>query len=162
MSEANMISLVPLPQTELDSYLQDSIREYADDHVRTGNWKPEEALERSKREFDELLPQGVNSPGQHLFSIRERATELPVGMIWFAERGQGQTPFAFIYDLIILPEHRGKGYGEAAMRAVEDEARKLGLKRISLHVFGQNRVARNLYEKLGYEPTNIQMSKDLD
>ena len=32
---------------------------------------------------------------------------------------------------------------------------------ISLHVFGHNRVARALYEKLGYETTNVNMTEKL-
>jgi predicted GNAT family acetyltransferase len=30
-----------------------------------------------------------------------------------------------------------------------------------LHVFGHNQVARALYEKIGYEVTNVLMSKKL-
>jgi ribosomal protein S18 acetylase RimI-like enzyme len=47
------------------------------------------------------------------------------------------------------------------MRAAEDEARRLGVDTIRLHVFGHNTRARPLYDKLGYEPTNIMMSKTL-
>src|SRR5262245_31894401 len=156
-----MISLVPMSQTALDAYLDNAIREYADDHVKAGNWKPEEALERSKKEFAELLPMGVNSPKQHLYSIRDEDTGALVGMIWFAERSGEGGPHAWIYDFVVQPEYRGKGYGKAAMYALEDQVRAVGLEKISLHVFGKNQVAKNLYDQVGYQATNILMSKSL-
>ncbi len=47
------------------------------------------------------------------------------------------------------------------MIRLEVEARRLNLEAIRLHVFGHNTAARPLYEKLGYEPTNINMFKSL-
>lgn len=157
-----MISLVPMTQPELESYLAAAIREYADDHVRAGNWEAEGALERSKKEFDTLLPQGVHTPKQYVYSIHADDADKNIGMIWFADRSESSEPSAFIYDFVIQSEYRGQGYGAQAMRALEDEVRALGLRKISLHVFGDNRVARNLYAKLGYAETNVLMSKNLE
>jgi ribosomal protein S18 acetylase RimI-like enzyme len=70
----------------------------------------------------------------------------------------GQT-FAFIYDIIIFEEYRRRGYGEATMLAVEEKVREQGLNSIALHVFGHNHAAKTLYEKIGYEITDINMMK---
>jgi ribosomal protein S18 acetylase RimI-like enzyme len=78
-------------------------------------------------------------------------------MIWIAAFPERRR--AFIYDFSIHPPYRRKGYGAQALRAVEVKARALGLESIGLHVFGHNRAAQALYEKLGYEVTNINMSK---
>jgi ribosomal protein S18 acetylase RimI-like enzyme len=67
----------------------------------------------------------------------------------------------FIYDIVIEEHLRGKGYGRAALLLLEDVARALGKRRISLHVFAHNDRARRLYEELGYRPTNIVMAKEL-
>jgi ribosomal protein S18 acetylase RimI-like enzyme len=156
-----MISLIPMSQPAFEAYRDNAIREYAQEHVRAGNWKPDEALARSAAEFNQLLPAGVNSPQQHLYSIYDQNSGSVVGMLWFAEkRGEGE-PHAWIYDFVIQPEFRGKGYGAEAMRALEDEVRAVGLNKVSLHVFGHNQIARNLYEKAGYAITNILMSKSL-
>jgi ribosomal protein S18 acetylase RimI-like enzyme len=56
---------------------------------------------------------------------------------------------------------RGKGYGKQAMLMIEEKARELGLNSIGLHVFGSNKVARSLYEAVGYEVTSVNMSKKL-
>lgn len=157
-----MITLIPMSQTELDAYLEAAIREYADDHVRAGNWQAEGALERSKQEFDALLPQGVHTPKQYVFSIHDDALGKNIGLLWFADRSDTPEPCAWIYDFVIQKEYRGRGYGAPAMRALEDQVRAIGLDKISLHVFGDNRVARGLYAKMGYVETNVLMSKKLE
>jgi RimJ/RimL family protein N-acetyltransferase len=156
-----MVTLVPMTQAEFESYLEAAIREYADDHVRAGNWAAEGALERSRQEFDALLPQGVNTPQQYVFSIHADDADRNIGMLWFADRRATPGHCAWIYDFVIQEEYRGRGYGALAMRALEDQVRAVGLDKISLHVFGDNRVARGLYAKMGYVETNVLMSKKL-
>jgi ribosomal protein S18 acetylase RimI-like enzyme len=48
------------------------------------------------------------------------------------------------------------------MLLAEEEARRRGLMRMALNVFGGNDVARNLYRSLGYVETSVQMAKNLD
>ena len=48
------------------------------------------------------------------------------------------------------------------MQLVEIETRKLGCISIGLHVFGHIAAAVALYEKSGFQATNITMKKDLD
>jgi ribosomal protein S18 acetylase RimI-like enzyme len=64
-----------------------------------------------------------------------------------------------VYDLDIDEPYRGRGYGRAAMLFAEEEARRRGLTRISLHVGARNDVARNLYRSLGFEEHEVAMSK---
>jgi ribosomal protein S18 acetylase RimI-like enzyme len=70
-------------------------------------------------------------------------------------------PCLFVYDIHLEKEHRGRGYGKAAMRFAEEEARRRGLDRVALNVFGRNAVARRLYESLGYEENAVSMSKSV-
>jgi len=51
----------------------------------------------------------------------------------------------------VLKEFRGKGIGEALMRAALDKAKQKGLTRIELSVFDSNKGAMLLYHKLGFE-----------
>ena len=50
----------------------------------------------------------------------------------------------------IVEEHRGKGIGEALMRAALDLAQKCGLSRVELTVRADNERAIALYRKLGF------------
>ncbi len=154
-----MVRLFPMTPDELERYWKAAVEDYAQEHVRAGNWLPSEALQKAEKQFHQLLPDGTATPGQHLFTIEDAETASRVGMIWFAENRSRAEPVAFIYDFLIYPEYRRKGYGAQAMQAVEEEIRKLGISKIELHVFGHNTAARALYEKAGYGIAGIYMSK---
>jgi ribosomal protein S18 acetylase RimI-like enzyme len=156
-----MIYLRPMLEKEYIPYLERSIIEYAEDKIKAGNWHPSEALERSRQEFQKLLPEGPETPCQHLYSILADDLVEPVGIIWFAEILDTAKPYAFIYDFSIDEDYRRKGYGSQAMLALEDEVRQVGLEQIGLHVFGHNAAALALYQKLDYRITNINMMKTL-
>jgi ribosomal protein S18 acetylase RimI-like enzyme len=68
---------------------------------------------------------------------------------------------AWIYDIEIVRERRGEGYGRRLLRAVEQLAAERGATTIGLNVFGGNAVARGLYESCGFEVSSLQMRKAL-
>jgi ribosomal protein S18 acetylase RimI-like enzyme len=107
------------------------------------------------------LPDGVATKDHTLYDIEDEALGSKVGMIWLGRIMQGTKPAMFIYDFVIDEAHRRKGYGEQALLAAEVQAKALGYDTIALHVFGHNHAARALYEKLGYEITNVNMAKKL-
>jgi ribosomal protein S18 acetylase RimI-like enzyme len=108
-----------------------------------------------------MLPPGVATPDNHLFSLREAEGSTVVGMLWFAVQEQAGRKVAYVYDIAIHPPCQRRGYATHAFAALEGEARARGLAGIGLHVFGHNPGARALYERLGYEATNIHMFKKL-
>lgn len=55
-----------------------------------------------------------------------------------------------IQGLVVAEEARGAGVGRALLRAAQEEARKLGARRITLRVLGHNAPARKLYESEGF------------
>lgn len=154
------IELVPMTSEEFKAWLPGMIAVYAAEQVRSGRWSREEALERSREENNRLLPQGVATPDHRLWNIVPADGGEPVGILWI-QIMQKPAPTAFVYNIEIYPQFRRRGYAEQAMLKLEDEARRLGLEGIRLHVFGHNTAARPLYEKLGYVPTNINMLKRL-
>jgi ribosomal protein S18 acetylase RimI-like enzyme len=154
------IDLVPMTQEQYEAWLPGEMAGYADENVRTGRWSRDEALQKSRDDHAKLLPQGLATPDHRLWNItRERDGEA-VGMLW-VHLIRTPAPHAFIYNIEIYPQFRRHGYAMQAMRRLEDEARRLGAESIRLHVFGHNTAARPLYEKLGYVPTNINMTKRL-
>lgn len=168
-----MVRLVPMREEVFEDYIQDSLREYAQAHVKAGNWSPSEATRRAEEQFQSLLPQGMQSEGHHLLEIEDQGSGEKVGVVWVAEMGRGEDRAAFVYDLRVAPPFRRRGYGERAMRSVEALVVGLGSRTINLHVFADNAAARALYKKLGYEvvktfyggggeePTSYRMSKTL-
>jgi ribosomal protein S18 acetylase RimI-like enzyme len=139
-------------------FLERTIPEYAHEKVAAGNWPPEGSVERARAEYQKLLPAGLTTPNQHLYSIEWGGED--VGVIWLA--ALDEVDDGFILELYVNENVRGQGIASAAMRALEVEAKRLGFKKLGLHVFGHNLIARGLYEKLGYAITNINMAKDLD
>ena len=82
-----------------------------------------------------------------------------MGDLWtFVDPGKRR---AFIYFIGIDERGRGKGYGKAAMLALEAAVKQKGADHIDLNVFGDNSTAIRLYEGLGYQPTAINMRKEL-
>ncbi len=150
-----MITLVAMQQADFDRLIENDIREYAADHVRNGNWPEEGSLERSRKEFESLLPQGVHTPNQHIWSLNDG--NQMVGYLWVEVKG-GK---AFIYNFLIHEEYRGKGYGKQALAAMDEKLKSMDVQSVALHVFGDNITAQELYKKMGYEVTGIHMRKML-
>ncbi len=155
-----MIHLEPMTEAEFRAYLEPAIAEYAAEHVKSGHWNSADALEESRKEFTQLLPDGLNTVNQHLFSIKDDSGT-NVGRLWFAVRERGADRSAFIYDVHIYESFQRRGYATQAFQALETRARDMGITAISLHVFGHNTSARALYEKLGFETTNLMMNKPI-
>lgn len=150
--------LRPMSQPEYEAWQALAIPAYADDKVASGQWTRDEALARSTQEHEELLPKGLDTPDNHLFTIQDAAAAA-VGVLWFAVQPRSGTRIAYVFDIEVWPAHRRQGHARAAFAALEQEVQRLGLAGIALHVFGHNHPARALYETLGFEPTNLSLFK---
>jgi len=155
-----MSKLVPMIQEEFDIYFESHISDYAAGNVRAGYWSEDEALEKSRQQNTSLLPQGLQTQNHYIYSQYDN--EQKVGMIWMKVDLERPVKSGFIFDVRIYDEFRGKGYGKQVMSLVEEKARELGIKRMGLHVFAYNDVARNLYERIGYKVSSMNMLKDLE
>ncbi len=60
------------------------------------------------------------------------------------------TSGSFLFDLEVIPEHRGEGHGEAFLRAVLADLKVRGLLPVRLHVSDSNKAAFELYKKTGF------------
>ena len=153
-----MTSLTAMSQAAFERFLERIVPEYASEKVEAGNWPLEGSLERSQAEFEKNLPDGLRTPKNFLYTINH--DDLEVGAIWLA--GVDDQPKGFIYELCVDEANRGRGIAYAAMRLLESEALRHGFTSLGLHVFGRNRIAQRLYERLGFAVTNINMVKTLE
>ncbi|MEO8224086.1 MAG: GNAT family N-acetyltransferase [Gammaproteobacteria bacterium] len=151
-----------MTDAEFAAYLEVAIPEFARDKVLAGQWAEVDAIALSRAGYTEMLPTGLATPGNYLYTIRTEARGACIGMLWFAEQERGPERVAFLYDIVVLPAHQGQGHGTRALHELEAMARSRGLAGIGLHVFGHNPGAHALYRRLGYRDTNINMYKAVD
>jgi ribosomal protein S18 acetylase RimI-like enzyme len=151
-----MIKLVLMNADEFQKYLSSAIQSYAEEKVLSGNWDQEESISKAEEEYNRLLPKGEKTEHNFLYTIL--SDDKAIGVIWLAQLSEEK---GYIYDVYIEEKHQGFGYGNEVMKEIENVGQKLGIKKIGLHVFGHNKVARGLYEKLGYQTTNVLMEKEI-
>jgi RimJ/RimL family protein N-acetyltransferase len=156
------VRLDPLPGERFPAFRAHLETHYARDKVDSGAWSLAEAPRRAAAELDGLLPQETDTRDHFLFYVVDTVTHEEVGTVWIHVRDQGSGRVVWIYDLEVFDRFRRRGYATRILAAVEDKARELGADRVELHVFGHNAAARRLYERSGYEPTSISMSKRID
>ncbi len=154
------VQLLKMTEEEYIPYLQRSINSYAAENVKSGHWHVSEATKNAEKQFHDLLPEGISTKNNYLFTVTNEENE-KIGILWFNVRSKGPQEEAFIYEIEIIEAFRGKGYGKQTMLVLEDKVKEMGLDKISLHVFGHNDRAISLYSKVGYETTSVMMAKKL-
>ena len=155
-----MVRLIPMKEQDFQSFLEHDITRYAQDNVEAGYWAEAEALERSRKVHESLLPDGLATKNHHLYTIQD-GNGNNVGVIWLRIDLDSPRPSGFIFNLEIDEPFRHKGFATEAMLQLEDLARGFGLQQLALHVFAQNKIARSLYEKLDYQVSSLNMIKKL-
>lgn len=155
-----MTRLRPMTTAQFDGWLRHAVPAYAAEKLRAGEWAAPESLPRAEAAFRELLPQGLQTPGQRLYGI-ESEDGGDVGALWLARTERAGAVVGHVYDLVVWPPHRRQGHATRALRALEAEAAGCGMGALALHVFGHNLGARRLYAALGYEPTDLNLLKRL-
>ena len=123
-----MSVLRPITDTEFSAWLSQAVPAYADDKVESGAWPQEHALERSRQEHAALLAQGKDTPDHFVYSIVGDAGS-PVGAIWFAAEAQGPTRVAYVYNVVVWPEHRRRGHATHAFAALGGRGQAPGPRR---------------------------------
>ncbi|MEU4553078.1 GNAT family N-acetyltransferase [Micromonospora violae] len=151
------LTLTPMTAAEL-ARLQGPLEQgYAEDLVAHRGLTPEAARERSASQIRESLPAGAATEGALLRVARVGDTE--VGWIWVTLPAAGAAHQAWIHNIEVHEEHRGRGHARRMIQLIEAELAQLGVPELGLNVFGTNAVAIGLYRSLGFEVTSQQMAK---
>jgi ribosomal protein S18 acetylase RimI-like enzyme len=153
------ITLVPIDTRQFDSWLKRSHAEYKADLIAAGE-VPEAADRLAWDSLEQAFPEGAITAAHAVFDLVHEDDGI-VGYLWIGRDNSGDGASWWVWDVVVEPEHRGKGYGRVAMQLAEDHARANGASTLGLSVFGHNKAARGLYESVGYEITTIKMRKQL-
>jgi len=146
---------------ELATWHDRHVVAYVADRVGAGE-SPEQARRVIDEQHAQYFPDGRPAPG-HEVLVAELDGEA-VGIAWWGphpRRPQDATA-AWVYDVELDEQHRGRGLGRALLAAMEQQARAAGVRELSLNVFAQNEPARRLYAGTGYREVTLTMTKSLD
>jgi GNAT superfamily N-acetyltransferase len=155
IGDPGAVELRAMSQEEFDSFLAFSVEDYIGELTSAG-MSPESARRQGEQQMAELIPAGLESPGQSFFTAWVGQTS--VGTLWLST----ERPLAFVYDILVDEAQRRRGYGEAIMNAGARWCRDQGHPALGLNVFAHNPGARALYDKLGYRVTADFRTIDLD
>lgn len=121
---------------------------------------PAQAQAKAEASRLQNLPDGLSTPGTWIEALVHDGEV--VGHVWVGGRELSPgVSVAFVYDVEVAEEHRGKGYGRALMLHAETIAHRTGTGALGLHVFAGNTPAIGLYESLGYATTHRNLFKTL-
>lgn len=146
-----------MTSSEYDEYLVLALNSYAHELEASGLISKGMGKDIAKRQFSNLFTNGIDTPNTYFYNIIND-NDIKIGTLIYGTR---QAKEAYIYDILIFNDFQNQGYGKKALQLLEEEAKKLGFERIGLHVFGNNPIARHLYEKQGFEIVSMQMQKKL-
>lgn len=147
---------------DFDPWSEHSVQGFAAQQVASGLHSEAEAVAYAREQLARLLPSGLATPLHLLWTVRETAAgDAVVGWLWLRVRPLGSEVEAFVFDVEVVEQARGRGLGRAAMLAAEEAARDLGADVVRLNVFGHNTAARGLYESLGYVATSTTVTARL-
>lgn len=80
------------------------------------------------------------------------------GYDYMALRG----PTGVLHDVIVAPEHRGRGVGRLLLEATLEFFRSRGVPRVVLSTAERNEAAQRLFARMGFRRTMIKMTRELD
>ena len=83
-------------------------------------------------------------------------------MVTLREELLSHAPSAHLETIVVAPAARGRGIGRSLLARAEYRAQELGAQSLTLHVFSNNRRARRLYQRGGYEEELLRCIKWLD
>jgi ribosomal protein S18 acetylase RimI-like enzyme len=145
VAEPGRVRLRAMTAEEFAGYRDHLVATYAQDLFDSGAFTDHGlSLEASRSSTEELLPLGLESPGQHLWTAYDG--DVPVAILWICVDGTR----GYIYDIEVRDDQRRRGYGREVLDAGARAARLLGAEELGLNVFGHNTGALALYERAGY------------
>ena len=125
-----MVHFEYLKEDEFPEYWRYSIESGMRDMQKAGFFDRDMTYEEAEKQFRKYLPDGLKTPGHHIMHILNN--ESVVGNIWFEIRSRNVRE-AYLWDIIIFKEYRGKGYGRQSMTELESFAKKEGVKQMLIH-----------------------------
>ena len=136
-------------------------------------------LQEFERAFEASLPQGEEMVDAYLCVLMDRnakyagqilVAEIDSDVVGFAAvqgrvepeaPDEEQAPHSYVSDLVVLPDHRGRGIGRKLLEHAETLARSAGAASLQISVLSRNESAARLYRNFGFGDFRIHLTKRL-
>ncbi len=126
--------------TMLDAYMRDPME---------GGVPPSDQVKR------DLVPGLRAHPACYVFLAYRDGMPIGFSICFLGFSTFNARPLLNIHDIFVDSSVRGAGIGAMLLERIETKARELNCCRITLEVREDNRVARGLYRKVGFEPVVV-------
>ena len=146
LCEMTSKEFVQIMRDSLELQLNDlyNYKEFIDN---TQDFTREEIREKM---WNQIFPQGRETPNNFFWIIHDANTNKKVGHLWLFTKPEDE--ILFIGDIFVDEEFRGRGYGTKCLELVEKMGKnKLASNILELHVFKHNPKARKLYLRFGFK-----------
>jgi acetyltransferase (GNAT) family protein len=154
-----VLKFIPMTDADFAAFMRKSIPEYAYDQMHAGNWTQDEAVSRARSEFQQMLPDGLRTPNQHLYLIQDEHDQ-KIGMIWYFVEASRPRKTAFLIDFFIFPEERHRNYETDALALFEKQVQDEGVQRIELQIFAHKAEDLAMYRDAQYNDISIFLAKN--
>ena len=120
------------------------------------------ATPRTERGYGSYLRSQLAEPDA-IVLVAERAGEV-VGYAYAGIEGADymalRGPAGVLHDLVVDPGHRGRGVGRRLLDAALDALAARGAPRVVLSTAARNAAAQRLFERAGFRPTMVEMTRE--
>lgn len=155
MSES--VSVVKLSKNQCVKHKQELSFLYFN-NVKTCSYTTTFTYSDAERKIDELI-EYISSNSAIVFGCEDRG--ILVGFIWAYSVVFRKENRMYVSVIQIDDAYRGRGLGTKLLKAVENEARFLGLPALYIHAEANNLGAIRLYEREGYVLERVQLRKPI-
>jgi len=159
------VTLRPMLADEFPAYRDYFVVDYAIEIAENYGYTLEKSRTIARKELAESLPQAIDTADHVLLCIENENGETDgarrtVGYLWYRLMDDGETAFGL--DFTVFEPFRKKGYGKAAIDALEKRLLHIGVAQLKLRVAFENKDALRLYENVGFSITGYNMIKHLE
>ena len=164
-----MVRLTEVVDAELAEFIRQHVIEYAEQHVRAGEWAAAEAQTLAWAELSDLLSETPRAGGQVFLKAVDDFGRR-VAWVWVSpapERWVEDAASArWLSQITVEPDERGRGVGRAVLDALHERLAAEGVTAVWLRVYDWNDPARRLYSACDYElvrqfPTDAHLCRRL-
>ena len=108
----------------------------------------------------EINTRALTVSGKKLFA-QEDKKEIGRVYVYFLSNDLHHEPFAFIEDVFVEEDHRGRGVGSELVNRAVEEAKEKGCYKVVMTARTENKGVHTLYSKAGFSEHGKEFRMDL-